>query len=500
MPHPAIKKVLVANRGEIALRVIRGAKELGCQTVAIYSEADVLSPHVLIADEAYCVGPAPSSESYLKDDLILKIAIESGVTAIHPGYGFLSENAAFAQKVIDKGLTWIGPPPSAIHAMGSKTESRQRMVDAGVPVVPGTTTPILSIQDAVSIAEDMGYPIMLKAAAGGGGKGMREVNSTDELAEAYERSRSEAIASFGNGDIYIEKRIIEPRHVEVQILADQHGTVVHLFERDCSIQRRHQKVIEEAPCPVLLESTRQQMTKIAIQAAAAVDYVGAGTIEFLLENDQSFYFLEMNTRLQVEHPISEMITGIDLVQAQLRIAAGEPLWFEQKDIHSSGHAIECRIYAESPFDNWRPSPGPLRHYKEPSGPWIRVDSGVVDGGEVSVYYDPMIAKLIVWGSDRKSAIQRMLSALKQYEIIGIQSTIPFFIELLGDDDFLKADYNTGYLNAEKMKVLEPQSTETLGDLEAMLMSLVKYNSESSKKPTAESSDTGQSSRWKWSLR
>ena len=493
----AIHKVLVANRGEIALRVIRGAKAMGCLTVAVYSDADSQAPYVLLADEAYHIGPSPSSESYLQVQKLLDVAKLSGASAIHPGYGFVSENADFAQRVIDAGLTWVGPPPSAIRAMGSKTESRQHMVNAGVPVVPGTTTPLESVAEALKLAESMGYPVMLKAAAGGGGKGMREVHNSDDLPEAFERARSEALASFGDGDVYIEKRIIRPRHVEVQVLADQHGTVVHLFERDCSIQRRHQKVIEEAPCPVIEANTRIEMANIAVQAAKAVDYEGAGTVEFLLGADGSFYFLEMNTRLQVEHPITEMITGIDLVQAQLRVAAGEPLWFTQEQLKVHGHAIECRIYAESPFEGWRPSPGPLAHYQEPSGPWVRVDAGVRSGGEVSVYYDPMISKLIVWGATRNDAIGRLREALKSYEILGIETTIPFFLAILKDEQFLNADYDTGFLSVEKMKALEEKLEVPIENWPA-LMAFAQY--QKSSQPQKDLPGQQPMSRWKWSFR
>jgi len=398
--------------------------------------------------------------------VILAVAAESGCDALHPGYGFLSENAAFAQRVLDAGLVWIGPPPSAISAMGSKTAARQAMSAAGVPVVPGTLEPLVDAEEAIEVARGIGFPVMLKAAAGGGGKGMRRVDGEDELANALQAAQSEAIKSFGDGAVYIEKLVVNPRHVEIQVLADGHGTVVHLFERDCSIQRRHQKVVEEAPCPVLEPDTRTQMAAAAVRAAAAVDYVGAGTCEFLLGADGSFYFLEMNTRLQVEHPITEMVTGVDLAQAQLRIASGEPLWFGQDDLQIRGHAIECRIYAEDARAGFRPAPGPLLGYREPTGPWVRVDSGVVQGMEVPIHYDPMIAKLVVWGEDRAQAIERTRRALRHYHLVGTPTSIPFFLSLLDDPDFIAGRYDTGFITPEWLAgQLEPES----GDLELAIV-------------------------------
>ncbi len=492
---PGIKKVLVANRGEIALRVMRGCRELGLETVAVYSDIDSRAPHVRYADEAYHIGGAVSSESYLVAEKILEVAKLSGADAIHPGYGFLSENATFAQQVQDAGLIWVGPNPYAITIMGSKTASRQKMEQAGVPTVPGVSTAIPTPKEALSIAEEIGYPIMLKAAAGGGGKGMREVSSPDELEEAFKRAYSEAVNAFGNGDIYMEKRVVKPRHVEVQIMADTHGNVIHLFERDCSIQRRHQKVVEEAPCPVIRPEVRQAMTEVACQAARAVDYVGAGTVEFLLGDDQSFYFLEMNTRLQVEHPITEMITGVDLVHEQLRVAAGLPLSVKQSDLQIHGHALECRVYAEDAANNWAPSPGKIVQYSEPSGAWVRVDSGVLEGDDVSVYYDPMIAKLIVWGRDRDAAIGRLRRALSEYRVQGIQTTIPFFQSLLDDAEFLSGKYDTGFLTPEKMDALSPAPNfNSVAELAALI---VQFESDLSVKPAVNNKST---SKWKWSYR
>lgn len=494
-----IRKVLIANRGEIAVRVIRACHEMGIATVAVYSEADRRSLHVRMAMEAFCIGPAPSAESYLRADRILEVAAETGADAIHPGYGFLSENAGFARQVQAAGLVWIGPPADAIDAMGSKTESRARMAAAGVPVVPGTKAALQNLEEAQKVALDVGYPIMLKAAAGGGGKGMRRVFSSDELPSAFAAARSEAISSFGDDAVYIEKLILEPRHVEVQVLADAHGTVVHLFERDCSIQRRNQKVVEETPCPVLSPETREAMAQVACRAAEAVDYEGAGTVEFLYGADGSFYFLEMNTRLQVEHPITEMVTGVDLVKAQLRVAMGEPLWFAQEDLKQTGHAIELRIYAEDPTRNWAPSPGPVPGYREPGGPWVRVDSAMYAGAEVPVHYDPMVAKLVVWGSDRADAIERSDRALREYRVRGIHTTIPFFRAILREPDFVAGNYSTAYLDDERMDRLcrdmgEPDPTSAA--LAALVHTYERDLAQQSR-PDRSGSDHN---RWKWSYR
>jgi acetyl-CoA carboxylase biotin carboxylase subunit len=453
-----IRKVLVANRGEIAVRVIRACHELGIATVAVYSDADRAALHVRNAGEAYPIGPAPSSESYLRGEALIEVARKSGADAIHPGYGFLSENASFAQMVLDAGLIWIGPPPSAIDSMGSKTGARQRMVAAGVPVVPGTTEAIAEESDALRIATEIGFPVMLKAAGGGGGKGIRRVDRPEDFAAAWRQARSEATRSFKDDSVYLEKFVMNPKHVEIQVLADSYGKTLHLFERDCSVQRRNQKVVEETPCVVLPDETRLAMAAVAVKAAAAVGYVGAGTCEFLFSQATGdFYFLEMNTRLQVEHPITEMVTGIDLVRAQLRIANGEPLWFNQEDVKQVGHAIECRVYAEDPAANFAPAPGRISGLREPGGPWVRVDSGVYAGYEVPIYYDPMIAKLICWGRDRKEAIDRSQRALREYRVRGIRTSIPFFRAVLEDPEFVAGNYSTGFLSAERMAVL----TETI---------------------------------------
>jgi acetyl-CoA carboxylase biotin carboxylase subunit len=496
MPLPT--KVLIANRGEIAVRVIRACQGLGIDTVAIYSDADRQALHVRRATEAYHIGPPPSAQSYLLGDKIIQIAQDCGADAIHPGYGFLSENAAFAQSVMDAGLIWIGPPPSSITAMGSKTESRVRMIAAGVPVVPGTTEDLSGPEEALRLAEEMGYPIMLKAAAGGGGKGMREVHAPEALPEALRAARSEAASSFGDSTVYIEKRIIRPKHVEIQVLADKHGHVVHLFERDCSVQRRNQKVVEESPCPTIRPEVRDAMAAVAVRAAEAVDYEGAGTIEFLMDSSGDFYFLEMNTRLQVEHPITEMVTGVDLVTAQLRIAGGEPLWFAQSDLSQRGHAIECRVYAEDPANNWSPSPGRIAGYREPGGPWVRVDGGLYAGAEVTVYYDPMVAKLVVWGVNREEAIRRTRRALREYRVRGIRTSLPFFLAVMDDPDFLRGDYDTGFLSPERMQRLTEM--EHRNDDVAVLAAAIAAFERDTQAKRPPSASGGPGNRWKWSLR
>ncbi|MED5369921.1 MAG: acetyl-CoA carboxylase biotin carboxylase subunit [Myxococcota bacterium] len=465
------KRVLVANRGEIAVRVIRACAEEGLETVAVFSDADRDARHVRLATYAEHIGPSPAAESYLLGDKLLQVAIKHGADAVHPGYGFLSENAEFAQKVLDAGMVWVGPPPAAITDMGSKTGSRQRMQAAGVPVVPGTVNALREEDEVLRVAREIGFPVMLKASAGGGGKGMRRVDSEEGLVSAFRAASSEARASFGDDAVYLEKFVVNPRHVEIQVLADGHGTTVHLFERDCSIQRRNQKVVEECPCPVLPEQTRQAMASVAVKAAEAVDYVGAGTVEFLLGGDGNFYFLEMNTRLQVEHPITEAITGVDLARAQLRIAAGEKLWFAQEDLRINGHAIECRVYAEDPAANFAPAPGRIHEYQEPGGPFVRVDSGVGPGSEVPIYYDPMIAKLVVWGRDRQDAIERCDRALREYRIGGIKTSIPFFRKVLADPAFREGQYTTGYITPEFLADLAPERQDELATIAAAIAQL-----------------------------
>jgi acetyl-CoA carboxylase biotin carboxylase subunit len=443
---PPFRKILIANRGEIAVRVIRACRELGIVPVAVFSEVDRDALHVRQAFEAYCIGPAASAESYLRMDRILEVAQAAGVDAIHPGYGFLAENPEFARQVIAAGIAWIGAPPAAMDVMGDKVTSRKAMQAAGVPVVPGSTEPVEDEDEAARIAGEMGYPVMVKASAGGGGKGMRRVDSAAELGSALRAARSEAKNAFGDDRLYIEKCIEGSRHVEIQIFSDGHGNHLHLFERDCSIQRRHQKLVEETPCPVLSEETRQAMAAVAVQAAAAVDYLGAGTVEFLYSADGSFYFLEMNTRLQVEHPITEMVTGVDLVRTQILVAAGQPLPFAQSDLVQRGHAIEVRICAEDPAENFRPAPGRIASVRLPDGPWVRVDGAVYPGYEVPVHYDPMLAKLIVWGETRAIAIGRMKRALRELTLSGIRTNIPFFVQVMRHESFLSGNYDTGYID------------------------------------------------------
>ena len=428
-------KVLVANRGEIALRVIRACRELGVRTVAVYSDADARAPHVREADEAIRLGPAPSSESYLKGDAIIAAALRTGAEAIHPGYGFLSEREWFARAVRDAGLVWIGPPAEAIAAMGSKTSARELAIKAGTPVVPGTTTALRDADEAAEVAERFGYPVLLKAAAGGGGKGMRVVHARGELAPALASAQREAMNAFGDDAVYVEKYIIGPRHVEIQVLGDQHGTMLHLGERECSVQRRHQKMIEEAPSIAVSAELRARMGAAAVAAAKAAGYVNAGTCEFLLDASGEFYFLEMNTRIQVEHPVTELVTGIDLVHWQLRIAAGEPLPFTQDKIVPRGWAIECRITSEDPANSFLPSTGRVQYLHVPSGPGVRWDSGIETGSEISLYYDPMLAKLIVWAPTRAEAVERMHRALLELTIEGVDTSRDFHLRVMEDADF-----------------------------------------------------------------
>ena len=430
-------KILVANRGEIALRVIRAARELGVRSVAVYSEADAFAPHVREADEAVLLGPAPSAESYLKGDAIIAAAKRTGAEAIHPGYGFLSEREWFARAVRDAGLVFIGPPAEAIAAMGSKTAARELAIAAGTPVVPGTTTALRDADEAAEVAERFGYPVLLKAAAGGGGKGMRVVHAREEIAGALASAQREAKNAFGDDAVYVEKYIVGPRHVEIQVLGDMHGTMLHLGERECSVQRRHQKMIEEAPSVAVSPELRQRMGAAAVAAAKAAGYVNAGTCEFLLDAKGEFYFLEMNTRIQVEHPVTELVTGIDLVQWQLRIASGEKLPFKQKDITPRGWAIECRITSEDPANNFLPSTGRVQYLHVPGGPGVRWDSGIETGSEISLYYDPMLAKLIVWAPTREAAVERMHRALLELTIEGVDTSRDFHLRVMEDDDFRK---------------------------------------------------------------
>jgi acetyl-CoA carboxylase biotin carboxylase subunit len=453
-----IRRVLVANRGEIAVRVIRACRELGIESVAVYSDADAGSPHTVLADRAVHVGPAPSAQSYLDIGRIIDAARASGADAVHPGYGFLAENATFATACADAGLVFIGPTPQAIERMGSKVGARALMAGAGVPVVPGASPPDQSDAGIAAAAGEVGYPILLKASAGGGGKGMRVVRSADDLPDAVAGARREAVAAFADGTLYVERLIERPRHVEVQVLADHHGHVIHLFERECSAQRRHQKVIEESPSPALTPALRARMGAAAVAAAAAAGYRNAGTVEFLLEgagDTARFYFLEMNTRLQVEHPVTEAVTGVDLVQLQFAIASGEPLPWPQEGVSQRGHAIECRIYAEDPESGFLPQAGRLLLYREPDGPGVRVDSGVVEGGEVTVHYDPMLAKLIVHAATRPAAIARARAALKQFPVLGIRTNGPFLVRLLGHPAFGAGEIDTGFIDRELPALITP---------------------------------------------
>jgi len=439
-------KVLIANRGEIAVRVIRACRELGYPTVAVYSEPDRTALHVLLADQAMPIGPAPSRESYLRIDRILDAAMKSGAEAVHPGYGFLAENAGFARACRDAGLIFIGPSPESMEAMGSKTEARQRMQAAGVPVVPGLTKAVASVDEIVDFARSAGFPIMIKASAGGGWKGMRLVENEGDLRGAFDRVTSEAQSFFGDGAVYAEKFVASPRHIDVQIVGDQHGNIVHVGERECTLQRRHQKVVEECPSPVVDEELRAQLGAMAVKAAAAVHYYSAGTIECLMGPDRQFYFLEMNTRLQVEHPVTEMVGVVDLVKEQLRVARGETLSLRQEELRPSGHAIECRIYAEDPARKFAPSPGVIRYLNLPQGPGVRNENGVYTGYTVPVFYDPMLSKLVCHAPTRAEAIARMRRALVEYRVDGIETTIPFFRFLMDHADFRAATFDTGFID------------------------------------------------------
>jgi acetyl-CoA carboxylase, biotin carboxylase subunit len=453
------KKILIANRGEIALRVIRACRELGITPVAVYSDVDRAALHVRKADEAYFIGPAAATASYLNQTNILKAAELGGADAIHPGYGFLSENAEFAQACGDAGLKFIGPTPSAMHMMGSKTRARQVVEQAGVPCVPGTSRGLESREEAERVAKQIGYPVMLKAAAGGGGKGMRLVDKPEELSSALESAKSEALRAFADSEVYIEKVIANPRHIEMQILADEHGSAVYLGERECSIQRRHQKVLEESPSTAVDPEMRQKMGEVAVRVAKAAGYTNAGTVEFLVDQQKSFYFLEMNTRLQVEHPVTELVTGLDLVHLQIRIAAGEKLPFMQPSIQFRGHAIECRIYAEDPDNNFFPSPGAITALASPSGPGIRLDSGIYEGWRVPIEYDPLLAKLVGYGTDREQAISILHRALNEYFVGGIQTNLRLFRNILADDDFRRGKIDTDFLNHLSLAEPRPEKSE-----------------------------------------
>jgi len=455
MKNLKIKKILIANRGEIAIRVMKTAQKMGIKTVAVYSEADRNAPHVRFADEAVCIGEAPSNKSYLLGDKIIEVSLKLNVDAIHPGYGFLSENADFAEKVEKNNLIFIGPKSEAIRIMGSKLAAKNAVKSYNISMVPGIDRAINNLNEAKKIAKKIGFPILIKASAGGGGKGMRIVESENELEEQMTRAMSEAISAFGNGAVFIEKYINSPRHIEIQVLADSHGNTVYLFERECSIQRRHQKVIEEAPSSILTPQLRKNMGEAAVKVAKACDYLGAGTVEFLVDNELNFYFLEMNTRLQVEHPVTEFITGLDLVEQQLKIAQGETLSFKQGDLKINGHALELRVYAEDPMNNFLPSIGNLSTYKIPKGKNIRIDNGFEQGMDIPIYYDPMLSKLITYGKTRQEAIQLMLKAIDNYKIEGVKTTLPFGRFVCQHEAFQSGNFNThfvkNYYTPEKLK-------------------------------------------------
>lgn len=492
-------KVLVANRGEIAVRIIRTLSEMGIASVAVYSDADADALHVRMADEAYGLGPAPSDQSYLLGDAIVEVCKQSGAAAVHPGYGFLSENAEFVRKCEAASITFIGPSAEAMIAMGEKTSARQRMIDAGVPVVPGVNAG--SLRELSAAAQTLGFPVMLKAAAGGGGKGMRLVHDPADLEEALSRAKSEAMNAFGDDTVYLEKAIVRPRHVEIQVLADTHGNCVHLFERDCSVQRRHQKVIEESPSPAPLadDALVEKMGEVAIRAAKAVDYASAGTVEFLLDEKGEFYFLEMNTRLQVEHPITELVTGIDLVREQVRVAAGERLGYEQKDVKRNGHAIECRVYAEDPQAGFMPSPGKIAVLRTASGPFVRDDSCAFEGTTISRFYDPLVSKLSVWGKTRDEAISRMRRALTEYVIAGIKTNVEFHLRVLSTEAFQSGLYDTGFI-AEHPELLSAcKLSETEHDIMSVAAALhVAWENQSAHAPSSTPAATRGVSAWRLS--
>lgn len=441
-----VRKLLIANRGEIAVRIIRACREMGIASVAVYSEADKESLHVQLADEAVCIGPAPSSKSYLNMERIISAALVTGADAIHPGFGFLSENAAFAECCEKCGITFVGPPSSVIRSMGNKQEARNTMIKASVPVIPGTETSVYDGEAGKKLAEEIGYPVMIKAALGGGGKGMRTAFSPEEFLRAFQTAQKEAVASFGDGTMYIEHFVENPRHIEFQILADREGNVIHLGERDCSVQRNHQKMIEESPSPAVPKALREKMGEAAVRAAKAAHYENAGTIEFLLEKNGSFYFMEMNTRIQVEHPVTECVTGLDLIKEQIKIASGERLSVTQKDIKIQGHAIECRINAENPKMGFRPSPGTISELHLPGGQGVRIDTDIYPGCTISPYYDSMLAKLIVHGKDRQEAIAKMISALGEVWIEGIDTNVDYQFEILHHPDYQSGDFNIEFLN------------------------------------------------------
>ncbi len=488
--------ILIANRGEIAMRILRAARELGIKAIAVYSDADRDAPHVRYANEAYYIGASPAAESYLVPEKIIEAAKKSGAQAIHPGYGFLAERASFAQMCYDEGIVFVGPSPHAISVMGDKLTARQTVIDAGVPVVPGIEAG-LSDDELQVAADEMGYPVLVKASAGGGGKGMRPVHKSEDLLSSIAAARREATAAFGDGTIYIEKLIEGGRHIEIQLLADSHGNTISLGERECSLQRRHQKVIEEAPSYVVDEELRQRMGAVAVAAAKAVGYVNAGTIEFLMDKDKNFYFLEMNTRVQVEHPVTELVTGIDIVQEQLRIARGRKLRIKQEDVKVKGWAIECRINAEDPYNNYLPSTGLITTSRVPTGPGVRVDTGVFPGYTITPYYDSMIAKLVCYGETRGEAILRMRRALDEYRVMGVKTNIPFHQHMMDSHRFLSGQFDTNFVEDR----FSMDDREAIHDLQAAIMATLVAHQEGEKaSQNISSSDDGGRNQWRWSYR
>jgi acetyl-CoA carboxylase biotin carboxylase subunit len=492
------KKILVANRGEIAVRILRACRELGIETVAVYSEADRNALHVRYADEAYLLGPAPSRESYLRADKIIDIARKCGVDAIHPGYGFLAERESFSAACAEAGITFIGPKPSAIALMGDKMTARNTVTAAGVPVVPGTKGKgAMTNEELLALAPSVGFPLLIKASAGGGGKGMREVTSIEEMPTLLASARREAESAFGDGNVYLEKLVEGARHIEIQILADTHGNAIYLGERDCSIQRRHQKLIEESPSPFANEELRQKMGAVAVKAAQSVDYVNAGTIEFLVDKDSNFYFLEMNTRLQVEHPVTELVTGIDIVAEQIRIARGRQLSYKQDDVKLRGHAIECRINAEDPYNGFMPSTGTITHSQLPTGPGVRIDTGVYPGFQITPYYDPMIAKLITWGETRGQAILRMRRALEEYRLVGVRTNIPFHQTMMDSHRFMAGQYDTRFVEERfTMPELEHNEEAHHPEIAAVFATLAAHH-EAQRSAQFVMKNERDASNWKW---
>ena len=491
-----IRKVLIANRGEIAVRIMRSCREMGIRTVAVFSEADRTSRHVMYADEAYLIGPAIATNSYLNIEKIIEVAKASRADAIHPGYGFLSENATFARRCQEEGIIFIGPRPETIEMMGDKIEARKCMEKAGVPIVPGTEEPLQSVEEAIQLCNRIGYPVMLKASMGGGGKGMRLIHHEGEVEEAYNMARSESLSSFGDNTVYLEKFVEEPHHIEFQILGDNHGNAIHLFDRECSIQRRHQKIVEESPSPFLTPELREEMGRCAVRAAQAVNYSGAGTIEFLVDKHRHFYFLEMNTRLQVEHPVTEEVVGVDLVKEQIRVANDEVLHLKQEDIRQRGHAIECRICAEDTENNFIPSPGIIKQLMEPNGIGVRIDSYVYEGYEIPIYYDPMIGKLIVWATTRQYAIERMRRVLYEYKITGLKTNLNYLKRIMHNPDFVRGEYNTLFIEKNTKTLLRATGSNEELENVAMITAYIDYLMNLEENANTQQMDTRPISRWR----